>query len=182
MKLNVPPYLPTVGWYRNWVASVLEGVDTPSAGASPNKSIIRGAWGEQTLTVPIEGGRRRLNRIPVEKLTLSEHGNWRHTHCHALVSAYGGLPYFPYFADSLGKIYTVRYERLQELNETLHRLFLDCSGLEDSLAWIKENGLGVPVPVITGVPEHICALELLFRYGKEVVFHLMPHITGFNNS
>lgn len=177
MKLNGTPYLPTVGWYRSWVASVLEGVDIPCAGASPNKSIIRGAWGEQTLTVPIEGGRRRLNRTPYDKLTLSEHGNWRHTHCHALVSAYGGLPYFPYFSDSMEKIYAVRHERLQELNEALHRMFLNCSGLEESLAWIKEKGQQVTVPVLTEVPDHICALELLFRYGKEVVFHLMPHAT-----
>ena len=79
------PYLASLSWYSSWAMARLGLCDAPQLPQNPNRALIRGAWGEQTLSVPIEGGRRRLACVPYDRLRLSEHGNWRHAHWQSLV-------------------------------------------------------------------------------------------------
>lgn len=149
---------------------------------APNRASIRGAWGEQTLTVPILGGRRRLNRTPWERLSLSEHDDWRHKHWQAITSAYGSLPYFPYFKDDFAPLFNhpggldpIREpDSLARLCTQLHEAFLRCSSLREITEWLKSHP-DTPAPTArkSDVPEYISALELLFMYGKETVFYLL---------
>lgn len=175
MNCMETPYLPCIDWYRAWVRAALHGAPCPGAGEAPNRTAILGAWGEQTLTVPIEGGRRRLQQLPFWQLGVSEHGNWRHTHCHALTSAYGAYPYFPYFRDALEALYAVRHTSLASLGRLSHKLFADCSGIDGILRWLAVHPDAVPTgrPLPADLPGHICALDLLFRFGPESIFYLV---------
>lgn len=166
-------YLPSLARYRAYVASCLDGSAIPGAGATPNRGLIRGAWGEQILTVPIEGGRRKLLHTPFRYLRLSEHGNWRHTHFHAITSAYGAYPYFPYFADELGAIYAQRHETLAALTSRMHILFLLQSALAENLRYLAARPEERPEARHTDIPEDVSALELLFSYGPESIFYLL---------
>lgn len=167
------PYLAGVGWYRGWYRATLGLEPAPGADGAPNRGVIRGAWGEQTLTVPIEGGRRRMARTPYARLRLSEHDDWRHKHWQAITSAYGALPYFPYFKEELAPVFSTAVT-LGELCGGLHAALVRCSGLETLAAWLRQHPQARPEPAAcTPVPDHVSALELLFMFGPETVFHLI---------
>lgn len=167
------PYLAGVDWYRSWFRSTLGLEQAPVRVSSLNRGVIRGAWGEQTLTVPIEGGRRRMARTPYGHLRLSEHDDWRHKHWQAITSAYGAFPYYPYFKDELAPVFTAACT-LHALNQGLHSAFLRCSGLDALAAWIRQHGRPADSRAsCTTVPGHVSALELLFMYGPETVFYLI---------
>lgn len=172
------PYLPSVEWYAAWFHSQICGDDYPLPTDRPNRALIRGAWGEQTLIVPIEGGRKRMAHTPYSQLRLSEHDDWRHSHWQAITSAYGALPYFHYLEHEFAPIYTNGpIATLRELCEQLHLAFLRSSGLDELILWIKRHSSesvctqrSSACPV---VPKHISAIELLFLRGPETVFTLL---------
>lgn len=64
-----------------------------------NRCVIASANGPQTLTVPIE--RYDGMKCAMRDIRISDHGNWRHLHWQALVSAYGETPFFEYYADDI---------------------------------------------------------------------------------
>jgi len=92
-----------------------------------NRCVIAGPGGPQVLTVPVEhaGGRK----MPMRDVRISDHGNWRHLHWAALVTAYEGSPFFEYYADDLRPFYERRYAFLADFNAELQAAVLDLLGL-----------------------------------------------------
>lgn len=91
-----------------------------------NRCLIAGPDGPLALTVPVEhGGPRTATR----DVRISDHGNWRHTHWTALVSAYEGSPYFEYYADDFRPFYERRYTFLADFNEALRLKVCELLGL-----------------------------------------------------
>ena len=85
-----------------------------------NRCHIAGPQGVLSLIVPVE--RKGLARLPMCDVRISEHGNWRHVHWTALVSAYESSPYFEYYADDFRPLYETPFRYLVDFNEALHRL------------------------------------------------------------
>lgn len=86
-----------------------------------NRCVIAGPAGPLALTIPVEhgGGAKPLTR----DIRISDHGNWRHLHWTALVSAYDNSPYFAYYADDFRPFYEQRHFRyLVDFNEGLQAL------------------------------------------------------------
>jgi len=170
MTTDVVPYLGSVGWYR----ALWQG--KRQAPAAPNRTLIRGAWGRQALSVPIRGGRRSLGRVPWHELRLSEHDDWRHKHWQALQSAYGALPYFQYVRDNFEPVYlSGPIEHLCELNHALDTALRRSAHLDEAARWLRLNPLYTP-PARTApcpVPDDVCAFELLCAKGPAMVFELM---------
>ncbi|HEY9551180.1 MAG TPA: WbqC family protein, partial [Prevotella sp.] len=51
------------------------------------------------------------------------HGNWRHLHWNALLSAYGESPFFEFYADDIRPFYERKWEFLFDFNmEILHKM------------------------------------------------------------
>ncbi len=93
-----------------------------------NRCVIAGPSGPLPLTIPVEhgGGPRPATR----DIRISEHGNWRHLHWTALVSAYENSPYFLYYADDFRVFYERRYEYLVDLNEAVREKICELLGLD----------------------------------------------------
>ena len=85
-----------------------------------NRCYIAGPQGVQSLIVPVD--RKGLAHSPMRDVRISEHGNWRHVHWTALVSAYESSPYFEYYADDFRPLYERPFRYLVDFNEALHRL------------------------------------------------------------
>ena len=85
-----------------------------------NRCYIAGPQGVLSLIVPVE--RKGLARLPMRDVRISEHGNWRHVHWTALVSAYESSPYFEYYADDFRPLYETPFRYLVDFNEALHQL------------------------------------------------------------
>ena len=79
-----------------------------------NCCVIATANGTQTLTVPIE--RYDGTKCPMRDIRISDHGNWRHLHWNALVSAYGETPFFEFYADDLRPFFEKHHTFLFDLN------------------------------------------------------------------
>ena len=94
-------YFGPVQWYQklNRHRCVIEQHDNFVKQTYRNRSVIASANGPQTLTVPTE--RYDGLKCPMRDIRISDHGNWRHLHWQALVSAYGETPFFEYYADDL---------------------------------------------------------------------------------
>ena len=82
-----------------------------------NRCIIATAQGLQSLSVPVEvDGDMTLTKTPVKDVRISDHGNWRHLHWHALMSAYGESPFFDYYADDLRPFFERKWKYLIDFN------------------------------------------------------------------
>ena len=94
-------YFGPVQWYQklNRHRCIIEQHDNFVKQTYRNRCVIVSANGPQTLTVPIE--RYDGMKCAMRDIRISDHGNWRHLHWQALVSAYGETPFFEYYADDI---------------------------------------------------------------------------------
>ena len=80
-----------------------------------NRCLIATTQGIQALTVPIERGTSQL----IRDIRISDHGNWRHLHWNAFVSAYGESPFFEYYQDDIRPFFENRWDYLFDFNEAI---------------------------------------------------------------
>ena len=91
-----------------------------------NRCLIAAANGVQALTVPVE--KPEATKALTRDIRISDHGNWRHLHWNALVSAYNMSPFFEYYADDFRPFYEKKYIYLIDYNEALQGII--CSLLD----------------------------------------------------
>ena len=101
-------YFGPVQWYQklNRHRCVIECHDNFVKQTYRNRCVIASANGPQTLTVPIE--RYDGLKCPMRDIRISDHGNWRHLHWQALLSAYGETPFFEFYAYDLRPFFEER--------------------------------------------------------------------------
>lgn len=85
-----------------------------------NRCTILSANGPMALSIPIEsaGGKK----CPIRDVCVADHGNWRHLHWNALISAYNSTPFFEYYQDDFRPFYEKEYKYLFDFNEELRNL------------------------------------------------------------
>jgi WbqC-like protein family. len=88
-----------------------------------NRCIISTANGTQALTVPVE--KPDTLKAPTRDIRISEHGNWRHLHWNALVSAYNMSPFFEYYVDDFRPFYEKKFTFLIDYNAALQNVVCD---------------------------------------------------------
>ena len=80
-----------------------------------NRCLIATTQGIQALTVPVERGTSQQ----IRDIRISDHGNWRHLHWNALMSAYGESPFFEYYQDDIRLFFEGRWAYLFDFNEAI---------------------------------------------------------------
>ena len=92
-----------------------------------SRAVIATENGAQSLTIPVihDGGRTAMRDV-----RISEHGNWRHQHWNAMVSAYRKSPFFDYYADDFAHFFEERDGFLMDFNLRLHSVVSELLGLE----------------------------------------------------
>ena len=100
-----------------------------------NRAVIATDSGTQTLTIPVvhNGGQA------MRDVRISEHGNWRHQHWNAIVSAYRKSPFFDYYADDFAHFYEERDGFLLDFNLRLHATLCELLGLERDIIVAKKE-------------------------------------------
>lgn len=96
-----------------------------------NRCIIAAANGAQALTVPIE--KPQTLKCLTKDIRISDHGNWRHLHWNALVSAYNMSPFFEYYEDDFAPFYEKKYEFLLDFNETLREVVCELIDMQPNI-------------------------------------------------
>ena len=93
-----------------------------------NRCVIAAANGPQSLTVPIV--KPDTLKCLTRDIRISDHGNWRHLHWNALVSAYRMSPFFEYYEEDFAPFYEKKYEFLFDFNESLRETICSLIGLD----------------------------------------------------
>lgn len=110
-------YFPPVQWMQKlhrYKHVIIERNDNFCKQTFRNRCLIATANGVQALTVPIE--RYEGAKCPMRDIRISDHGEWRHLHWNAIVSAYGESPFFDYYADDLRPFFERKWEFLLDFN------------------------------------------------------------------
>ena len=102
-----------------------------------NRCLILTAQGVKPLTVPVVDG-NRSEKVKTSELEIDYRQNWVHTHWRSIQTAYGGTPYFEYYADYLHNIYVQKPRLLFELNLALLQFYLRCLRLRTPIHFTTE--------------------------------------------
>lgn len=115
-------YCGPVQWYQKLYRSeevLMERQETFQKQTYRNRCVIATTNGQQTLTVPVERSSSNL----IKDIRISNHGNWRHQHWFALMSAYNESPFFDYYQDDFRPFYERQYDFLYDFNmEICHKV------------------------------------------------------------
>uniref|UniRef100_A0AB33JBN3 WbqC family protein n=1 Tax=Prevotella sp. GTC17260 TaxID=3236796 RepID=A0AB33JBN3_9BACT len=110
-------YFGPVQWYQKlnrYEVCLIEQHDNFVKQTYRNRCTIATANGLQSLTVPVE--RTDNPKCPMRDVQVSDHGNWRHIHWNALLSAYGESPFFEFYADDLRPFFEKKWKYLFDFN------------------------------------------------------------------
>ena len=104
-----------------------------------NRAVIATENGAQSLTIPVvhDG-----TKVAMRDVRISEHGNWRHQHWNAMVSAYRKSPFFEYYADDFAHFYEERDGFLLDFNLRLHAVVSELLGLERNVRLMSDEAVG----------------------------------------
>ena len=163
-----------------------------------NRCLIATTQGVQALTVPVERG----TSLCMKDIRISDHGNWRHLHWNALVSAYGESPYFEYYQDDIRPFFEIKWNYLLDFNEAIREKMCELLDIQPkvnySLEFRVESGEFALKDFREGIrPKHpmadpdfkakpyyqvyqqkhgflanLSVLDLLFNMGPEGIFYL----------
>ena len=139
--LTHPLYLAPVPLYVQLYAAETLVVDDVSPFVKQtyrSRAAIAAESGAQQLTIPVvhDGG-----RVAMRDVRISEHGNWRHQHWNALVSAYRKSPFFEYYADDFAHFYEEKDGFLMDFNLRLHGVVSELLGLEKEVSFLSNVGM-----------------------------------------
>lgn len=136
-----------------------------------NRCTIAAANGPLSLSVPIV--KPDTLKCLTRDIRISDHGNWRHLHWNALVSAYNLSPFFAYYEDDFAPFYEKRYEFLFDYNEELRTLICTLLDLQPEVIYTKEYQPDVPNDLRETIrPKH---------EGEDPAFVPQPYYQVFQN-
>ena len=140
--LTHPLYLAPVSLYAQLYAADTLVVDDVSPFVKQtfrNRAVIATENGAQSLTIPVvhDG-----TKVAMRDVRISEHGNWRHQHWNAMVSAYRKSPFFEYYADDFAHFYEERDGFLLDFNLRLHAVVSELLGLERNVRLMSDEAAG----------------------------------------
>lgn len=114
-----------------------------------NRCIIAADDGPIALTIPVSPPEcladgsvpAGISKTPMHSVLISDHGNWRHQHWQAIVSAYRSSPYFEYYADDFYKVFHCQNtsQRLVDFNAALRSFILDALDLHPTIITNRER-------------------------------------------
>jgi len=160
-----------------------------------NRCVIASANGCQTLSIPIV--KPDSLKCPTKDIRIAEHGNWRHLHWNAIVSAYNSTPFFEYYADDFRLFYEKPAGFLFDFNEELRELVCSLLDISPAVSYSSEYVFAPPADVLDlreaihpkkapvvqnfrpyyqvfeakqGFQANLSIIDLLFNMGTEAVF------------
>lgn len=174
--LTHPLYLAPVPLYVRLYAADAMVVDDVSPFVKQtyrNRAVIAAEGGTLPLTIPVvhDGG-----RIPMRDVRISEHGNWRHQHWNALVSAYRKSPFFEYYADDFAHFYEERDGFLMDFNLRLHAVVSELLGVEREVKFLSDEAAGAVDLRAIAEPK---ALEAIDGVALQPYYQVFAQRNGF---
>lgn len=171
---------------------------------STHRCVIADVNGPLQLTVPIEKP-VSMTAAHWNDIRLSSHGQWWHQHRVALESAYGGTPFFEYYADRFAPFCSAStleaYPTLTSLTRAMDGVIAEIIGIEGCLDYASETPVepgatdfrGRLLPELTpveyyqvrsltqGFLPHMSIVDLIFNMGPETPLILKKMIISISH-
>ena len=162
-----------------------------------NRCVIASANGVQTLSIPIV--KPDSPKCLTKDIRIAEHGNWRHLHWNAIVSAYNSTPFFEYYSDDFRPFYEKPQHFLFDFNETLRELICSLLDILPKISYSNQYVTEIPKNTLDlreaihpkketgdsnlkpyyqvfkdkyGFQANLSIIDLLFNMGNEAVIFL----------
>lgn len=148
---------------------------------------IATSQGRQTLSIPVEGSHGQ--KCKIKDVRISDHGNWRHLHWNALVTAYSESPFFEYYEDDLRGFFERKWEFLLDFNNEITAKMCELIDINPTIRLTEtykgvttmgDEGETKPYYQVyrqrTGFIPNLSILDLLFNMGNESVLYLQDMI------
>ena len=179
-------YLAPISEWKRWIVAGMPVMDESvpfNKHTDYNRCQIDSPNGPLTLTIPVQ--KYEGKSCPMAEVVMSEHGDWRHKHWHALSSTYFNSPFFEYYQDDFQPIYFGHQQRLVDFNTQLNLLIvelLDLKSLQDSR--FKDSQLSIFNFQLSSGPYYqvfahkhgfipnLSIIDLLFNMGPEAILSL----------
>jgi hypothetical protein len=166
-------YLSPISHWQQWIAAGMPALDDSilfNKHSDYNRCRIDSPNGPLTLTIPVQ--KYEGKSCPLGNVRISEHGDWRHKHWHALSSTYFNSPYFEYYQDDFRPIYFGQQEKLIDFNIQLRQLIVELLGLESlNLSTLNSKVLTLNYYQVFahkhGFIADLSIIDLLFNMGPE---------------
>ena len=129
-------YFGSVQWYQKLYRSdevQIEQWESFQKQTYRNRCLIAAPNGIQALTVPVEH-----NSQLIKDIRVSDHGNWRHLHWNALVTAYSESPFFEYYQDDIRPFYEQRWDYLLDFNEAIRAKMCELIDIQPKVSYSLE--------------------------------------------
>lgn len=101
-----------------------------------NRCLIASANGKQVLSIPIE--KPDQLKCLTKDIRIAEHGNWRHLHWQAIISAYNSSPFFEYYQDDFEPFFNKKYDFIFDFNEELRIMICKLIDFEPNIYYSTE--------------------------------------------
>lgn len=134
-----------------------------------NRCTIAAANGPLSLSVPIV--KPDTLKCLTKDIRISDHGNWRHLHWNALISAYNLSPFFEYYQDDFAPFYENKYEFLFDFNEELRALICHLLDLQPHISYTKDY--------LPELPNDYREIIRPKHEGEDADFHPVPYYQVF---
>ncbi|WP_280670035.1 MULTISPECIES: WbqC family protein [unclassified Dysgonomonas] len=124
-------YLAPIQYYSKMLCADkvwIERYDNYEKQTYRNRCTILSANGPIALSIPVE--HPQTQKSHTKDIRIADHGNWRHIHWNALVSAYNSTPFFEYYRDDFQPLYEKKYTFLIDFNDELHSLISSLIGFD----------------------------------------------------
>lgn len=109
-------YFPSIRYMADFILAenpLIDGFENMQKQTYRNRCHILGPNGRQMLIVPTAGN-NMSRRVKDTRISYAE--NWQKEHFKSLEAAYRRSPYFEFYEDVIGEIFTKRHEFLFDLN------------------------------------------------------------------
>ena len=137
-----------------------------------NRCIIASANGLQTLSIPIE--RSETLKCLTKDIKIADHGNWRHLHWNAIVSAYNSSPFFEYYEDNFRPFYEKKPIFLFDFNEQLRELICRLLDISPNISYSSEYIAQIE-------PAGLDLRELIHPKKESVIKNFQPYYQVFES-
>ncbi|MDR1646307.1 MAG: WbqC family protein [Tannerellaceae bacterium] len=107
-----------------------------------NRCLIAASNGCLVLSIPVE--KPASLKCLTRDIRISTHGNWRHQHWNAILSAYNATPFFEYYADDFLPFYTKEHRFLLDFNEGLRELVCGLLDVRPNLHYTRSYSPDLP--------------------------------------
>lgn len=134
-------YLGPIQYFQKLVSypqTVIEQYDNYTKQTYRNRCHIIGAEGVQNLTIPVVKSTEL--KTTMKDIEISDHGNWKHLHWNAIVSAYNNSPYFEFYAAEFEPFFNgeKNFKYLIDLNEALQSLIFELLNIDKHYSYSQE--------------------------------------------